>query len=546
MPQAQGRVAAAFALLLAGCAGLPDGRFDGLGGRCRPASASAEAQAWFDQGLAFLYAFNHDEAVRSFERAAEIDPGCALAHWGAATARGPHINNADVEEDAARAGHRAAQRALGLASGAAPADRALIEAASKRFADPPPADRGPLDRAYAEAMREAWRRHPRDADVGALAAEALMDLHPWDLWEQDGGPRPWTGEILALLEAVLDVDPLHPLALHLYIHAVEGSRDPGKADAAADRLRDLAPGLGHLVHMPSHIDVRRGRWAEAIVANRKAIAADARYAARAHPPGFYRLYMSHNRHMLAFAAMMKGERRAAETAVREMIDALPADWLKEAAPLIDGYLASPYEVQVRFGRWQDVLAEPEPGESFPLARALWRQARSLSLAALGRHAEARAEQQTFLAAAARVPEGAVFGNNASADVLAVARAALEGELLAQEGKADPALEALRDAVRLEDALRYDEPPDWILPVRHALGAALLRFGRAGEAETVYREDLERWPENGWSLFGLARSLEARGKTAEAEAARARFARTWAGADVSLSSSCFCLPGERRP
>ncbi|HEX7899473.1 MAG TPA: tetratricopeptide repeat protein [Planctomycetota bacterium] len=524
--------------LLAACAGAPEGRFDGLGPHARPVTTSSpEARAWFDQGLAFLYAFNHDEAIRSFERAAAADPSCAMAHWGVALANGPHINWPFVDEAHAKAAWAALGRAR--AGRASDVEKALIDALGRRYADPQPADRSGLDKAYADAMREVWKKHPKDADIGALFAEALMDLRPWDLWTSDGKPQPGTDEILRTLEAAMDVDPRHPLALHLYIHAVEASPEPGRADRAADGLRELAPGLGHLTHMPSHIDVRRGRWEAAIQANRKAIAADDGYAARAKAPNFYRVYMAHNRHMRAFAAMMTGQERQAAAALREMVAKMPEAWLKENAGIVDGFLAAPYHVLTRFGRWEATLKEPEPAESFPIARALRRFARATSLAALNRPAEARAEQKAFLEARAKVPKDAAFGNNAAADLLAVAEAQLEGEIQLREGHMDGALAALREGVKREDGLRYDEPPDWIQPVRHSLGAALLKAGLAAEAEGVYLEDLRRWPENGWSLFGLAKCLKAQGKPA-AEAER-RFAAAWSRADAPLTSSCLCLP-----
>jgi tetratricopeptide (TPR) repeat protein len=319
---------------------------------------------------------------------------------------------------------------------------------------------------------------------------------------------------------------------------VEASPEPGKADRAADGLRELAPGLGHQTHMPSHIDVRRGRWAAAIEANDKAVEADDAYVKRAKAPNFYRVYMAHNRHMRAFAAMMTGREKLAMSSLREMIARIPKDWAKENAGIVDGFLASPFHVMTRFGRWEKMLAHPEPEEPFPIARALWRYARAGSLAALGRPADARKEQKLFQEARARVPKDAAFGNNAAADLLAVAEAQLEGEILIQEGKMDAALAALREGVKREDALRYDEPPDWIQPVRHALGAALSRAGKHAEAEAVYREDLARWPENGWSLYGLGKSLRAR--KMDAEEVEKRFKSVWAG-ELEIRSSCLCLP-----
>lgn len=522
--------------------------YDGLGKHTRKVTTvSKEAQRYFDQGLAFLHAFNHDEAIRSFEHATVLDPRCAMAYWGAALANGPHINKPTVPPERATAAWSALVKARELAMAGTEVEQALIEALSKRYADPQPPDRRPLDEAYATAMRAVWKRFPKDADVGALFAESLMDLRPWDLWSADGKPRPETPEVVSTLEAVLELAPDHPLALHLYIHAVEASPNPEKADKAADRLRTVAPGLGHLVHMPSHIDLRRGRWQQAVEANERAIAADAKYLkASGKRPEFYRIYMAHNRHMLAFAALMQGESKRALAAVRAMLAEIPEEWLAKAenTAFIDGYFAMPAEVLVRFGRWEEVLEEPEPAARFPVARALRHGARGVACAALAKTAEARAEQKAFRSAVEKVPKDATFGNNTAADVLAVAEALLEGETLIAEGKTEEGLKALRMAVTKEDALRYDEPPDWIHPVRHALGATLLKAGQPVEAERVYREDLRRWPANGWSLLGLSRSLHAQGRPREAEFIREQFREAWQRADVKLSSSCFCQPGNR--
>jgi tetratricopeptide (TPR) repeat protein len=365
-----------------------------------------------------------------------------------------------------------------------------------------------------------------------------MDLRPWDLWSAAGEPRPETPEILATLEAALRLDRRHPLANHLYVHAVEAGPSPGRGTAAADLLRDLCPGIGHLVHMPSHIDVRTGRWADAIAANTRAIEADRAYRERMPK----QVYMAHDRHMLAFAAMMRGQSRLALEAIRAMVAELPLDWLRENATGADGMVAMPYEVLVRFGRWDEVLAEPEPPEWLPLSRALRHAARGTAFAATGRVDDARREQAAFVAARAAVPKEVVFGTNSAEDVLAVAGAMLEGEILVRAGERDAGVAALRAAVAAEDALRYDEPPAWLVMVRHALGATLIADGRFGEAERVYRDDLARWPGNGWSLFGLAASLDAQGKADEAAPFHQRFAEAWKDADLPISSSCCCQPG----
>ncbi len=519
--------------------------FVGIGSHHRSVmTSSEEAQAYFDQGLAFLFAFNHDEAIRSFRRAAEIDPTCAMAYWGIAYANGPHINNPVVTPDREAEAFAAAQEAARLAGSLDDdADRALIEAVTVRYASPQPEDRAPLDLGFAEAMAEVYERFPDDGDVGALYAESLMDLHPWDLWNHDGSAKDWTPEIVALLEDVLAEHPEHPLVLHLYIHTVEASDDPGRGDVAADRLRDLTPGLGHLVHMPSHIDVLRGRWEEAIVANTKAIEADRVYRdAALIAPDFYRLYMSHNHHMKAYAAMMVGQSETALRSIAELVEDIPQDWLRENAIWADGFVAMPYEVLMRFGRWQEILEVPEPPDYLPFTRSMHHASRAVALAALDRAEEARAEQAAFLAERESLPEGAFFGNNSANDLLDVADRLVEGEILYREGAKDAGIQALYEAAEREAELRYDEPPDWIQPIRHALGATLLQEGRYAEAEKVYREDLARLPENGWSLYGLGRSLRLQGKDAEAEEVETRFDAVWANADTRLRSSCFCQPG----
>ncbi|MGE5125855.1 MAG: hypothetical protein ACM3PV_06175 [Betaproteobacteria bacterium] len=516
--------------------------FDGVGGFTRKVTtASADAQRYFDQGLAFLYAFNHDEAIRSFRRAAELDPKCAMAQWGIAIAYGPHINNPMVPPDRAQAAWDAVAAAKALAAGASPVEQALIRAAQARYANPQPEDRKPLEQAYADAMRSVWKQFPRDADVGALFAESLADLRPWDQWTPDGQPQPGTEELLATLDSVLTANPRHPLANHLYIHAVEASPHPERADRAADALRDLQPGLGHLVHMPSHVDIRRGRWQQAIAANTAAIEADRRYTARSPEQGFYRLYMAHNHHMLTYGAMMTGQSALALRTIREMVADIPLEFF-EANAFADGFMAMPLEVLMRFGRWDEILAEPAFPDFVPISRALQHYARAVAHAAKGDVSAAQTEQAAFLEARARVPKEAQFGNNAGSDVLDVAEQLMKGEILYLSGHADEGIAALREAVAREDKLRYDEPPDWIQPVRHALGAALLQSGRFAEAEAVFRQDLAKLPGNGWGLYGLQRALQLQKKTDEAASTEKQFDAIWKQADVQIKSPCLCLPG----
>lgn len=518
--------------------------FPGTGDHTRAITgASAQGQRYFDQGAAFATNFNHDEALRAMQRATQLDPECAMAWWGVALACSPHINVTTVSAERAALAWDALQRAEKFSAPCTPAERALIRAMTVRFAADPKAARRPLDEAYAAAMREVWRAQPGDADIGAWFADSLMMLRPWDLWRKDGEPQPGTEEILAALDAALRLDPRHPHANHLAVHANEASSHPERGDAAADMLRVLTPGLGHLVHMSSHIDVRRGRWEEAIVANTEAIAADLRYRATVGQPlSGYLNYMGHDYHMLCYAAMMSGRGELAAHTMRDLFAHMPAEWERDST-IGDGYFAMRYEVMKRFGKWDEILAEPEPIEKYFHARA-WRYlSRGIALAAKGDPVGARAEEKAFAAACARIPADAVYRKNPLKDILAIAAKLLDGEILIREGKLEPALAALREAIVGEDKLRYAEPPAWAQPVRQALGAALMQRGRFAEAEETYREDLVRYPDNGWSLYGLARSLRLQKKNVdEAVAIEARFKKVWAKADLVLTSSCLCQPG----
>ncbi len=533
--------------LLVSCASRPSGSadatarflYDDLGAHHRAVTTnSAEAQRFFDQGLVLVHAFNHDEAIRSFTVATEFDPQCAAAWWGLALAHGPHINNSGMTPEASEAAWAALTRARETSSNASPVEAALVDALSKRYAMPAPEDRSGLDAAYADAMRAVWQRFPKDAEVGALCAEALMDLHPWDLYTAAGEPKPWTPEIVAVLASVLALEPEHALANHLQIHALEGSNDPRRALASADRLRDLVPGSSHLVHMPSHIDARIGHYESASRANERAIAVDARHADRTGRAGFYRVYMAHNVHFLTFSSMMEGRRAAALQAAHAVASGFTPEFLEMMGPFVDGFLPIVLEVEMRFGMWEEILREPEFPALFGVSNAMRHFARGAALTALDRFDEARAELVELEALVAAMDDRPI-GNNPAKAVLPIAVSSLKGELAFREGRRGEGLEHLRAAVVLEDQLRYDEPPDWIMPVRHTLGAALVAAGRYSEAESVYREDLKRWPENGWSLYGLSRCAEARGLGREGDELRARFQRAWSRADVELSSSCFC-------
>lgn len=505
-------------------------------------AASVQAQKALDRGLTLAYAFAHYAAEQEFRRALRADPDCAMAWWGIALVNGPHINFPVVTPERAATAWEALSQASARAAGATALEQGLISALAERYANPQPENRRPLDEAYAQAMRQVRSAYPDNADVATLFAEAVMDLHPWDLWRKDG-PQPWTPEIVATIEHALALDPRHPGANHLYIHAVEASPNPEKAIAAADRLRTLVPDSSHLVHMPAHIYARVARWDDAAAANRAAMKADAVYRAVYPRPGFYALYMAHNTHFLGFVAMMQGQRDLALECARTMVADIPADFLREYAPVVDGFLIFPSKVMMRFGRWEALLAEPEPPPQAPLSRALWHFTRTSALITLERIEEARAEKAAFEKAAAAVPPGWQFGQNYATNLLAIARNVLAGEMFAQAGQLDAAVASLQEAVKVEDDLLYDEPPDWIQPVRHTLGAVLLRAGRASEAAQVYREDLQRYPENGWALMGLRDALVREGKPDIARSVDARFRKAWASADVKPTSTCYCQAGK---
>jgi len=516
-----------------------------LGAHRRAVSTrSAAAQTAFDQGLNWTFSFNHGDAERAYREAARLDDTLAMAWWGVALVNGPHINNPVMDEAHSKTAWEALLEARRRREGASPVEQALIDALGARYAWPPPADRHPLEEAYAQAMADVFARFPQDADVATLYAESLMDVRPWDQWTKDGQPQPGTREVLAALEAARLLDPNHPLALHLTIHALEASPQPERAREAADRLRGLLPDAGHMEHMPGHIDVRLGRWAEAATANERAIAADERYAARRLDPGFWALYMAHNRHFLAYAAMMEGRRAVALQRTREVVEMFPPAFVKENAAFADAFMTVHLEALKRFGQWHDVLAAPPVAEGLPVSAAHRHFARGVALAALGRVSEAKREAALLALALPKVPREFAWGSNPASAVLAVAGPYLDGEIAYRRRDLPTAIARLTEAVALEDALKYDEPPPWTTPSRHALGAVLLAARRYPEAEAVFRDDLRRYPENGWSLRGLAQALVSQSKTPEADEVKARLEKAWARADVKVDGSCLCVRPER--
>ena len=516
--------------------------YEGFTGYARQVTTrSPEAQRWFDQGIQLLYGFNHDEAIRSFEQAAAIDPDCAMAWWGSAYARGLHINNPQMGEEQSRLAFEAAQKALKALDDESPIEQALVRAVVQRYEWPAPEDRRPLDERYAAAMEQAWHAFPDDPDVGALFAESLMNLQPWDLWTGGGEPKGRVLEILGVLDRTLARHPEHPGANHFFIHAIEASPWPQRGTDAAERLVALVPGSGHLVHMPSHIFIRTGRYADAADANARAIEADEKYFAVAPPPDFYSLYFMHNVHFLAYAAMMEGRYQTAIDAARKIERLIPDKFLKDYITLADGFMPAALHVMIRFGKWDEILAEPAPPQFRILSRAEWHFARSIAFSALNRIEEAQHEIDLLDAAAGELTDEWMMGNNSARDVVRIARKVAQGDLAFRAGRADEAFTLLREAVTLEEKLKYGEPPGWMQPVRHALGALLLADGRAAEAEQVYRADLVRHPHNGWSLLGLQQSLQAQARDDEANAITSRLEKAWARADVKPAASCYCHP-----
>ncbi|HYC79113.1 MAG TPA: hypothetical protein VEI02_15945 [Planctomycetota bacterium] len=505
--------------------------------------ADPVARRHADEGLAWIVAFNHDAAIRAFQEATTIEPGCAFAWWGIAFACGPNINNPQMDAARVRLAVDAARRAVEAAERTVEVERDLARAVAVRYVDPPPADRRALDIAFADAMRDVRRRHLDDPDVAVVFADALMNLRPWEYWKTDGAPQPETPEIVDVLQDVLAKRPRHPWAHHAWIHAVEASNDPGRAAASADFLRSHAADLGHLLHMPAHIDQRLGRYDAAIEANRRGIEADLRYVERVGRGGFYDFYRAHNYHFLIYAAMFDGRKALCLSTLEEMEREMPLALVRTMPEFTEAFLATRWHVLVRFGLFDEVLAAPAPAEDLFATRAHWRYARGVALAAKGRVAEAEAELAAFSDAAARVPATYFAGRNTSKDVVAVAGAVLKGETLFRRGDRDGAFAALREADRLERALKYDEPWGWMTPPAHALGALLLEAGDHAAAEETYRADLRRHPENGWALHGLAECLKARGAVQEAADAERRFAAAWARADVPLRASCFCRAGD---
>jgi tetratricopeptide (TPR) repeat protein len=493
------------------------------------------AQAYFDQGLRLYYAFNHAESIRAFWEGARRDPSCAMCYWGVAQALGPNINM-PMEPDAEEEAYRAIRQALHHAAHVTPQERALIRATSVRYGPDPGADRAARDSAYAAALRDVVREHPDDPEAATLYAESLMNLRPWRYWTRDGRPQPGTRELLGVLERVLAVSANHPGACHFFIHAVE-EVEPARAVPCAERLAGLMPGAGHLVHMPGHIYIRVGRYGDAIRANEHAVHADETYIRDQRPGmGVYTAgYYPHNYDFMAFAAAMAGRSRMAVEAAEKVASLIPEEFLRAPGmTMLQNYWVRHLQEKVRFGYWADILAVPAPAEDLPHARGIWHFARGRALHEQADLRGARRELAALRAIAGHPAlDGIVLDFNESRQVLEIAGNVLEAHVRLAEGRGDEAVRLAWEAAALEDELVYGEPPEWSVPVRHDAGAILLALGRWAEAEEAYRQDLRRFPENGWSLSGLARALEGQGRGGEAAEVGARARRAWAEADVAL-------------
>jgi tetratricopeptide (TPR) repeat protein len=516
---------------------------DGLGNYAFPVTTSSpEAQRWFNQGLMLAYGFNHDAAERSFLKATELDPGCAMCWWGAALVLGPHVNSGMEPSNNAKAWSRL-QTAVALAPKSTEREQAFIRALSARYAENPPEDRRPLDEAYAESTGQLAAARPDDLDAAVFHAEAMMDLQPWDYYDAQLRPKGNTAEIVSGLESVMARNPDHPGALHLYVHAVEASADPQRGVAAADRLRELIPGSGHLVHMPAHIYSRVGRWHDAVLANQKAIAADDAYLAtcRGNVQGLYPLgYVPHNHHFLWFAASMEGASEIARDAALQTAARvnLPELMRQPGYEGLQNYWMTPWFDRVRFGRWDEIAAGANPAPDLPYVTAIWHYAQAMAALRKGRMQPANEHHASLakLAADPAFEKMMVWDRYPLSLSARIAERTVYAELALARGDRDAAIAALREAVVIEDSIPYDEPPGWHAPVRQTLGVALLAAGRSAEAEAVYREELKRNPSNGWSLRGLADSLRAQNRRREAAETEQLLAAAWVHADVQPAAS----------
>jgi tetratricopeptide (TPR) repeat protein len=507
----------------------------GLGDLHHPVSThNQQAQQFFDQGLRFIYAFNHDEAARSFQHAAELDPKLAMAYWGVAEAVGPNYND-PADPDRYKKAHDAVQKAVDLSANSSPSEQAYINAMAKRFPADSSSDLKKAAEEYHDAMRQVSSQFPDDLDAATLFAEAGMNLHPWGLWHQDGTPEAGTDEIVATLESVIKRDPNHLGAVHYYIHSVEASNSPERALAGANRLAAIAPGAGHIVHMPAHIYIRTGDYEAAVKTNEKAAEVDRAYLKATGEQGIYpMMYYSHNLHFVAMCGAMNG--RYAEA--RKNADLLAANvgpHVKEMPPL-EGFMTIPVAVEVRFHHWSEILKMPAPDPSMKTATVFWHFGRGLALAGTGKVSEAEAEYKIVSEAEAATPPDVIFQmpiNNKAKDIMKIAESVLGARVAVAKKDTATAITLLRNAVAIQDKLNYGEPPDWFYPVRESLGGVLLMSGDSAGAEKVFREDLERNPRNPRSLWGLRQALLEQKRDYDAGFVQKQFDASWKGGAQAL-------------
>ena len=528
-------------LALAERAGAP--LFEGMGQYEMPITTQdADAQRYFNQGMVLAFAFNHAESIRSFRAAQTLDPDCAMCFWGEALATGPNINVTSkgkvIMAPAERAAAYAAlQQAIARQDNVTPREQGYISALANRYDGDVNTDRAPLDLAWAEAMGELAAAYPEDMTAAAIYAEALMNTMPWNYWSDDGIAKPETSAVIASLDRVLDVEPNHPLALHLYIHALEASNDPGRAEAAADRLANLVPGAGHLVHMPSHIFYRVGRYNDAAIANQRAADVDEAYIAACNAQGFYpALYYPHNIHFLWAASTMQGQSALSIQSARRVVANVRVEQV-QAFPTVEFFRTVPLLSLVRFGKWDEILAEPHPHEGFMFAKSIWHYARGVAYAATGEAVLAAEELALLMPLKDDVSVRFLDSRDYPGSTLVgIAIDLLRGEIAYRGGDYAAAVASFEEAVAKQDSLPYTEPPFWYYPTRQSLGAALLAGGDALQAESVFRRDLELYPHNGWSMFGLIQSLQSQDKNDEAAKVREHFDNAWQFADIELTAA----------
>jgi tetratricopeptide (TPR) repeat protein len=507
----------------------------GFGTLHHPVSTkNMQAQQFFDQGLRLIYAFNHDEAARSFRRATELDPKLAIAWWGVAEAVGPNYNDPASDERFQQA-HDAIQKAADLSEGASPSEKAYVVAMQKRFPADPKADRKKAAEDYRDAMREVVKNFPDDLDAATLFAESGMNLHPWGLWHVDGTPEEGTEEVVATLESVIRRDPDHMGAVHYYIHAVEASRSPQRALAAANKLAAMAPAAGHLVHMPAHVYIRTGDYEAAVKTNQLAAVADRAYIKASGVQGIYpMMYYSHNLHFIAMCSAMNGNYAEAKKSA-DMLATHVAPGVKEMPPL-EGFMTIPIAVDVRFHKWDSIMTMKQPDKSMQITTVFWHFARGMALAGKGKLNEAEAEYKLVADAEKATPEDLPFAmpvNNKAKDVLKIAENVLAAKIAMAKKDTDGAISHLQEAVAIQDTLKYDEPSDWFFPVRESLGAALMMKGDVAGAEKTFRDDLDRNPRNPRSLYGLQQVLKKQGRDYDAGFVEKQFKSSWKGGPASL-------------